>query len=406
MWWLLTGLLGCPTAPVDSEPAPDTDGCSLFEDADDDGHGGAPSCEGVATGGDCDDTDPLVYPGAAELCDGEDNDCNGAIDDGSLSTWYADGDGDRFGSATAVEACSRPDGFTDNSEDCEDSDAAVNPDAAETAANGVDEDCDGVDSCWTDADGDGYGVTLVDSTDGDCADAGEAASGGDCDDGDMARSPGMTEVCADRIDQDCDGHVDCGWNGTYAIPSGEAQAHVYGTTEDDYVILGGTLGDVDSDGADEAFVVSSTKIWFVDEPVRGEMPIEAASSRSIAHGGSADDQPVIGWGFDVDGDGVGELALRRTDGTVLVVPGDTTATDVSTGAVLAFSEPAIDAGGGRRRRRRSGRSRRRGRRVGPARVQRPGDRWNRRFGCGQRRGRRAKRLVRRVRGSRGRRPGR
>jgi hypothetical protein len=48
---------------------------------------------------DCDDSDLSVYPGAAEVCDGVDNNCNGAVDEGLLDTWYLDADGDGFGDA-------------------------------------------------------------------------------------------------------------------------------------------------------------------------------------------------------------------------------------------------------------------------------------------------------------------
>jgi Cys-rich repeat protein len=44
-------------------------------DLDGDGYG--VNCE---KGGDCDDSDENVYPGAPELCDGKDNDCDGEID--------------------------------------------------------------------------------------------------------------------------------------------------------------------------------------------------------------------------------------------------------------------------------------------------------------------------------------
>ena len=66
----------CTFVPPDSGPTEtgptDTSPTDTAIDADGDGY-----AEGV----DCDDTDPAVYPGAAELCDGVDNDCDGIADD-------------------------------------------------------------------------------------------------------------------------------------------------------------------------------------------------------------------------------------------------------------------------------------------------------------------------------------
>ena len=67
--------------------------------------------------------------------------------------------------------------------DCDDGDAAVNPAAVDRVADGVDQDCDGVDTCYTDSDGANYGTTV--ETDGstlDCASGAGAPTATDCDD--------------------------------------------------------------------------------------------------------------------------------------------------------------------------------------------------------------------------------
>lgn len=84
--------------------------------------------DGVKVPTDCNDADATIYPGAPELCDSKDNDCDGAIDDGASKTWYYDQDGDGYGVASSsVATCTQPIGYAARSGDCDDKDASVNP---------------------------------------------------------------------------------------------------------------------------------------------------------------------------------------------------------------------------------------------------------------------------------------
>ncbi|MCK6528194.1 hypothetical protein L6R50_11770 [Myxococcota bacterium] len=146
----------------------------------------------VPDGSDCDDGDAKTFPGAPEICDGRDQDCDGVVDEGPVDgvTLHADADGDGAGDpGAAVVACAPGDGLVDDATDCDDADPGVHPGANETC-DGADQDCDGeVDEGF---DGDGDGVTPC---------------GGDCNDGYAAIHPGAAELC-DGLDGDCDGEVD------------------------------------------------------------------------------------------------------------------------------------------------------------------------------------------------------
>jgi len=172
----------------------------------------------VSTGGDCDDADSGVNPGATEWCNGVDDNCDGTVDEATAadaSTWYADTDGDGYGDpATGSVACTQPTGFVADSSDCDDSTAGVSPGATEVC-DGVDNDCDGLSdepdavgagTWYADADGDGYGDPSSPTT--SCTlPTGYVADDSDCDDSDGAINPGATEVL-DGVDNDCDGVLD------------------------------------------------------------------------------------------------------------------------------------------------------------------------------------------------------
>jgi hypothetical protein len=97
----------------------------------------------VADAGDCDDTDDRAYPGATEVRDNVDNDCDGFIDEGLRVVRYADSDNDGFGGALLSLFCPGLSGLgTTNSTDCNDNNATAYPGATELCGDGVDNDCD------------------------------------------------------------------------------------------------------------------------------------------------------------------------------------------------------------------------------------------------------------------------
>ena len=282
-------------------------GTSTLDESDLDG-------DGVRVcAGDCEDGDPTVWPGAEELCDGLDNDCDGSPDAAEVDV---DVDG--------IFACAG---------DCNDDDGSVFPGAPETEADGTDQDCDGLELCYVDGDGDGVGgSTTVLTPDVTCTDPSLSSQTGDCDDGEPLRAPTLTETPYDGLDNDCnattsdddldgDGWLaaeDCDDNLATVNPGMIPAVSFTDVTVDaglwqspwdpvlnpplcsyEPMASGASIGDIDGDGFDDLFVAS---LYQPDQLYlnRGDGTfVDEAAIRGIDHAGSSNASVFA----DFDGDG-------------------------------------------------------------------------------------------------------
>jgi hypothetical protein len=169
---------------------------------------------GMEGGLDCDDNDPNIATWKDEVCgNGIDDDCNGEIDEWGIGehTWYADVDGDGWGTRRVQEiACNAPEGFVLRDGECDDTNPDISPVGLEECGNDLDEDCDGIPDnsgpvilWYPDNDHDGFG-THAGAFTACYAPAQHVQVGGDCDDADPLVNPDALDEL-DGKDDDCDG---------------------------------------------------------------------------------------------------------------------------------------------------------------------------------------------------------
>ncbi len=295
------------TADDTGDPLPDSQdtGCDptdtglpvFYRDVDGDSYGNAAvqiqACEQpegyVDRAGDCDDASSVIHPGAAELCNDADEDCDDLIDE----DFDADADGH------TNSACA-------NGDDCDDTNAAIYPGADESCGDDVDADCDGQDTIC------GYEEDL------EAADGKRYAEGRSDDAG---RHMDAGDIDGDGIEDVVTGAM---WAYGYTGSAWVNYGPITGSSSfdsDGYELTAGSGGyeagrtvgvyDVDADGYADIFLGSPDAsvydaVVFIspitEDLAFSEADLRASCSTAVecGHGGDL---------ADIDGDGTGDVII-------------------------------------------------------------------------------------------------
>jgi Putative metal-binding motif len=226
-------------------------GITFYRDLDGDGFGGTLSgttrdCSKPmyfsAVVGDCNDNDERIFPGAKEVCNGRDENCDGKIDEGlaASATVYPDADGDGHGAqgsaamGITIVGCTLPKGYGFGTDDCDDTKPFVYAGATEIC-NYIDDNCNGrVDEDVRLACGLGWCRRLAAGCGTDLCTPGQPRA----------------EVC-NAFDDDCDGVND---NGTDAELCGASGL----TCVEGYCVAAGTVPDAGRPPPPDGSVVAGT----------------------------------------------------------------------------------------------------------------------------------------------------